>query len=210
MKGILFFIVSCWIAGGVSGQSWNKLEAVRVFNHRLAETALQTQSIECDFIQEKYLDVFAEKVISKGKFYFRKENKISLSYTQPLDYLITINGRQLKLVADGKTNIVDLGTNKMMNSMNKLLAACMTGNLGLLEEGYRLEYLEDQSNYLVRITPQDQSVKAYLAEMSVFFDKKDMAVIKLRLAENAADYTEYRFLNREFNTLKDDEKFTIR
>lgn len=207
----LIIVVFILLAGlGISGQSWEKFDPSTEFNRRLSETALQSQSIVCDFVQEKYLDVFAEKVISKGKFYFRKADKICLSYTEPVDYLIVINGQKLKIVSDGKTNIVDLGTNKMMHGMNNLLAACMTGDLGLLKEGYQMEYLQDKESYLVKIKPLSQGMKAYMVEMAIWFDKKDMAVKQLRLSENANDYTEYRFLNRKFNTLTDDEKFIIR
>lgn len=207
----LFIVVFISLTGLMSrAQSWEKFDPSGEFNLRLSETALESLSIECDFLQEKYLDVFAEKVISKGKFYFRKADKICLSYTEPVDYLIVINGQKLKIVADGKTSVVDLGTNKMMHGMNNLLAACMTGELSLLKEGYQMEYLQDKESYLVKIKPLNPGMKAYLVEMALWFDKKDMAVKQLRLSENASDYTEYRFLNRKFNTLTDDEKFIIR
>lgn len=210
MKGIIVAVFIFFMGLNTKAQAWERLDSSQEFNRRLSEAASQTQSIVSDFVQEKYLDVFAEKVISRGKFYFRKSGKICLSYTQPLDYLIVINGQKLKIVSDGKTNIVDLGTNKMMHGMNNLLAACMTGDLNLLKEGYQMEYWQDRESYLVKIKPLSQGVKAYLAEMSIWFDKTDMTVKRLRLAENASDYTEYQFLNRKFNTLTDDEKFTIR
>lgn len=207
--GFILFLM-CLAVICCQAQSWTKVDPSKEFSRRLSETASRTQSIECDFVQTKYLDVFAEKMVSKGKFYFRKENKICLSYSHPLDYLIVINGQKLKIVSDGKTNIVDLGSNKMMNGMNNLLAACMTGNLSLLKEGYEMQYLEDKDTYLVNVKPLNKGVKAYLAEMSIYFDKKDMAVKKLRLAENAVDYTEYEFNGRKFNTLASDEKFIVR
>lgn len=197
------------VCGSLTAQEWQKMDPQQEFNRRLAETAGKTQSIECDFIQGKYLDVFAEKVISKGKFYFRKANKVCLAYTEPLDYLMVIHEDKLKIVSGGKTTVVDLGANKSMNGMNTLLAACMTGDLSLLGQGYRMEYFQCPDTYLVRIVPLNQGVKAYLSEMAVYFDKKDMAVSKLRLSENAGDYTEYEFINRKFNTLTDDSKFTV-
>ncbi len=210
MKTWIILFCSLCMANAALGQSWQKMESQETFNRRLNEVAANTHSIACDFIQEKYLDVFAEKILSKGKFYFRKENKIALCYTQPLDYLIVINGQKLKIVSEGKANVVDVGSNKMMDGMNRLLAACMTGNLNLLQEGYQMDFLEDSVYYLVRIRPQQKDLQFYMREMALWFDKKDMAVVRLRLSENESDYTEYRFLNRQFNTLHDDEKFTIR
>lgn len=45
------------------------------FKNRLAKEAQTVESIESDFTQVKYLDVFDEKVTSKGKFYYQKAIK---------------------------------------------------------------------------------------------------------------------------------------
>lgn len=210
MKVLIILFYSLCMVHAALGQPWQKMESREVFNRRLNEAAANIHSIACDFIQEKYLDVFAEKILSKGKFYFRKESKIALCYTQPLDYLIVINGQKLKIVSEGKVNVVDVSSNKMMDGMSRLLAACMTGNLNLLQEGYQMEFFEDPAYYLVRIRPQQKVLQSYMREMALWFDKKDMAVVRLRLSENESDYTEYQFSNRQFNTLHDDEKFAIR
>lgn len=210
MKTLWLILMGVFAMGGtIAAQEWQKVDPQQEFNRRLTETAGKIQSIECDFIQGKYLDVFAEKVISKGKFYFRKASKVCLAYTEPIDYLMVVNEDKLKIVSGGKTTVADLGANQSMEGMNTLLAACMTGDLSLLGQGYRMEYFQRPDAYLVRIIPLNQGVKAYLSEMAVYFDKKDMAVSKLRLSENAADYTEYEFINRKFNTLTDDSKFMV-
>ena len=65
------------------------------FESRLAKEAQTVESIESDFTQVKYLDVFDEKVTSKGKFYYQKTHKICMEYFRPMDYLIVINGSKL-------------------------------------------------------------------------------------------------------------------
>ncbi len=59
-------------------QDIKKLTQLQEFEKRLAEEAQTVQSIESDFTQVKYLDIFDEKVTSKGKFYYRKSNKICM------------------------------------------------------------------------------------------------------------------------------------
>lgn len=81
------------------------------------------------FTQVKYLDVFDEKVTSKGKFYYQKTHKICMEYFRPMDYLIVINGSKLKIVSDGKKSIMNLSSNKMMAQMQDMLTACMIGDL---------------------------------------------------------------------------------
>lgn len=186
------------------------LASVSAFQERLKKEAAAIQSIESDFTQEKYMDVFEEKVVSGGRFYYRQENKIRMDYTRPLDYRIIINGTKLKMVSEGKSSLVNLGSNPLMNEMKSMLSACMIGDLQSMTASYQLEYFETPAAYIVHIRPLAKSVQAYIRQIIITFDKKDLSVRKLRLAENTNDYTEYRFSGKKYNTLLNDEKFTIR
>lgn len=186
------------------------LASVTAFQERLKKEAALLSSIESDFTQEKFLDVFNEKIVSKGRFYYKQENMIRMDYTSPVDYQIIINGQKLKIVSEGKSNVVNLGSNQMMNEMKGMLAACMIGDLTVMSSAYRLEYYESPSLYVVKIRPVSKSVQAYISEIIISIDKKDMSVQTLRLSENAKDYTEYHFTNRKYNTLVSDEMFVIR
>lgn len=191
-------------------QDIKPLASLAVFQERLKKEAASLSSIESDFTQEKFLDVFNEKIISKGRFYYKQENMIRMDYTSPVDYQIVINGRKLKIVSEGKTNVVDLGSNQMMNEMKGMLSACMIGDLSSMTSAYKLDYYESPTLYVVKIRPVSKSVQAYISEIVISIDKKDMSVQTLRLSENAKDYTEYHFTNRKYNTLTSDEKFIIR
>ena len=186
------------------------LASVTAFQERLKKEAASLSSIESDLTQEKFLDVFNEKIVSKGRFYYKQENMIRMDYTSPVDYQIIINGQKLKIVSEGKSNVVNLGSNQMMNEMKGMLAACMIGDLTVMSSAYQLEYYESPSLYVVKIRPVSKSVQAYISEIIISIDKKDMSVQTLRLSENAKDYTEYHFTNRKYNTLTSDEKFVIR
>lgn len=191
-------------------QGMKKLTQLQDFEKRLAEEAQTVQSIESDFTQVKYLDIFDEKVTSKGKFYYQKSNKICMEYFRPMNYLIVINGSKLKIVSDGKKNIMNLSANKMMGQMQDMLTACMIGDLSKMSSNYQLAYFEDAQFYLVKIKPVNKAVQAYITGIEIYLDKKDMSVHKLRLSETATNYTEYEFYNKKFNSLKNETKFAIR
>lgn len=205
---LLIFFIS--VTALQAQEEWTPLASVSTFQERLKKEAASIQSIESDFTQEKYMDVFEEKVVSEGRFYYKQENKIRMDYTRPLEYRIVINGTKLKMVSEGKNSVVNLGSNPMMNEMKGMLSACMIGDLQSMSSSYRLEYFETPDTYIVRIRPVSESVRAYIDRILITFDKKDLSVLKLRLAENAKDYTEYRFTGKKYNTLTSDEKFTIR
>jgi outer membrane lipoprotein-sorting protein len=174
----------------------------------LAKASNEVEALESDFVQAKYMEMLSENIISGGKFYYKKTGKMVLDYTSPVHYLIALNGQRIKIVSDGKKNIYELRTNKMMSQTSTLLSACMAGNLSLLSADYRLEYMENDRQYRIRILPLDR-MKSYLKEIDIFLNKQDFSVDRLRMTEPTMDYTEYVFTNKKKNTLLPDEIFRI-
>ena len=125
MRTLLIYLSLFFLSiASIHAQSMKKMAQKTEFESRLAKEAQTVESIESDFTQVKYLDVFDEKVTSKGKFYYQKSNKICMEYFRPMDYLIVINGSKLKIVSDGKKSIMNLSSNKMMAQMQDMLTAC--------------------------------------------------------------------------------------
>lgn len=116
----------------VHAQSMKKMVQKTEFENRLAKEAQTVKSIESDFTQVKYLDVFDEKVTSKGKFYYQKSNKICMEYFRPMNYLIVINGSKLKIVSDGKNILVlrnALEKTRKQMKVNALSINALSNNL---------------------------------------------------------------------------------
>lgn len=174
-------------------------------NDRLARFANDLQSIESDFIQTKHIDIFDEDVISNGTFLYHGGTKICLDYTHPTPYRMVINGNKLMTVSNGRKSVVTLKSNAMMNEMQTMISACMTGNLTAISADFDLTYSQDDSNYAITVVPRKQTVRQYITRIDIRFDKKDMAVTELIFHENGTDYTRYTFKNRKFNTLKSDD-----
>ena len=205
----LLTIIAAALMGQMTLAQTRDVADMQKFEEQLKATADRLTSIESNFTQVKHLDMFDEDVISKGKFYYLKDNKISLDYSQPLSYLIVINGSRLKIVADGKKSVMQLNSNKMMNEMQDMITACMVGDLKRMNSGYELKYQEDEQQYIVSIVPRSKVVKEYVSAIEIRLSKADMSVDQLRMYENEADYTDYRFTNKRFNQLKDESRFAI-
>lgn len=179
-------------------------------NRRLRETAGKITSIESEFIQTKHIDIFNEDIESRGTFLYCNGKQICLDYRQPIAYRIVINGNRLMTVANGQKNIVNLGSNAMMNEMQKLIGACMAGNLQVLQSDFDLTYESDAQYYYITAQPHDKGIADYIAKIGLTIYKKDMSVTELVFHENENDYTRYRFTNKRFNQLDaHDSRFSI-
>jgi outer membrane lipoprotein-sorting protein len=182
---------------------------MQAFEQRLEQSTKAVKSIESSFTQVKHLDVFDNDITLKGKFYYKHNNKICLDYAGSLDYAIIINGDKLKIIDNGKKNIVNLTSNKTMKEMQGMLTACMSGDISLLSSEYEMDYFEDSKYFLVIVKPKSKVVQEYIKDFHIYFNKKDMSVDKLRISESATDYTDYTFSNKKINSLQNDEKFSV-
>ena len=84
MRTLLIYLSLFFLSiASIHAQSMKKMAQKTEFESRLAKEAQTVESIESDFTQVKYLDVFDEKVTSKGKFYYQKTHKICMEYFRP-------------------------------------------------------------------------------------------------------------------------------
>ncbi len=180
---------------------------VEAFKKKMASETQKVNTIESDFTQLKHIAAMAGDITSTGKFYYQKDDKVSLDYITPMKYQIVINGSKIKMVSNGKTNVFDVASNGLMKEMKEVISACMTGNLQAMNSHYKLEYYQDAKEHLVKIFPLNDAAKAIIDEVNIYLDKGDLSVTRLQMVEASKDkkakdkdYTEYRFSSKKLNT----------
>lgn len=187
----------------------SKIDPSNGFSQKLKEASSKTNTIVCNFDQTKNMAVLAKPNISKGMFFYQKEQNICLEYTSPEGNLIVMSGGKFKIITDGKKSVVDMKANPMMPQMGSMLSGCMTGNLELFGNESNTEYFETSSCYTVLITPTNKRVKKYLQNIVLVFDKNDMTLNSMLMQENTTDYTKYDFHKKKLNSEIETDKFKI-
>jgi outer membrane lipoprotein-sorting protein len=175
----------------------------------LAATAKKTQTIASDFTQVKHMKMMNDKVNSKGKFYFKKEDKIRIEYTSPFQYLLVMNGGQIMVRDENKTNKINTRNSKTMQSVNKVMMDCMRGTV-FGNKDFSVKAFETKSQYLLQLTPANSNMKGLFARIDVYVEKSDNSVSKLVMNENGGDYTDMNFTNKKINTNLADALFSTR
>ena len=208
----LFFTLSVltfYCLSSFSQSSFKAIKDISLFKSNLAEMTEKTNTIKSDFIQEKNLSFLSEKIISKGLFYFKKENKIRWQYTEPFDYLIIINENKIYIKDEDRESKYDMASNKIFKEINKIITGCVQGDILNNDKEYKIEYYENDNFYYVKLTPYSEKMKEFLSNINIYFDKKDFSVSKLEMIELSGDYTKIEFLNKKLNEEIPDEKFTL-
>ena len=211
MHKYFLFIVSCFLSFAVSAQyaGYKSVTDVASFKQQFAATAQKTQSIKSDFVQEKNLSMLSEKITSKGKFYFKKENLVRMEYTSPFQYLMIMNGSTVYIKDGQKENKISTKSNKLFQQINKITVDCIQGT-ALDNKDFTMKVFENGQNYLVELTPTSKNLKDFFKTINMTIAKKDFSVSKIDMLEPSGDNTAISFVNKEMNTNLPDALFTIK
>ncbi|MEZ4981906.1 MAG: hypothetical protein R2769_10030 [Saprospiraceae bacterium] len=72
----------------------------------------------------------------------------------------------------------------------------MQGDIFQKDDRFSKEVFENNAFVMVKLQPLTEAFKAYITEIKVFFDKKDMMVAKVEMVEGE-DLTKIMFENRK-------------
>jgi outer membrane lipoprotein-sorting protein len=206
---ICFILINCCIPS-TAQEAFEPVKDVESFKSKLAKMAGSTSTISCDFIQEKYLVVLSQRIISKGRFWFKKENNIRWEYITPYKYLIIISNNQL-YTGDAKSqNTYDLKSNKMLQEMNGFISGCIQGDILKNDKDYSIGYFENSKIYYVKLIPHAEKMRQMLSEVQIWFDRNDLTVSGLKMVESGEDYTKIDFVNKKLNIDIPLEKFSFK
>ncbi|MDP4282086.1 MAG: outer membrane lipoprotein carrier protein LolA [Bacteroidota bacterium] len=170
------------------------------FRQKVASASRTTQTIESSFVQEKIMDVLSEKITSRGKFYFRKENDLRWEYTSPVKYLIIIHNGNILIRDESKESHFDARSNKLFSEINAIIVGSVKGTLFEDKTRFSSAFFENVSRYLVKMKPISSNLKATLCEIRLYIDKKDMTVSEIEMQEISGDMTRIVFQSKKINT----------
>ncbi len=180
------------------------------FAARLRTTSASTRSIECDFTLTRTMSIMAGDVVSEGRFHYLRDAGISLDFTRPEGDRITMGRERFQIVASGRTTVVKVESNPMLRQLQRMLTACMTGDVEMLRQGATLAFADEGATFVVTITPTDRRTRGMVRLITLTFEKQNMSLTTLRMEEASGDVSQYRFFNKRFNGDIDPSRFDIR
>ena len=208
-KAILFIsLFTACISLKAQYPGYTQLADLIKFREQFSAASQKTSSLKSDFVQEKNLSMLSEKIISKGKFWFKKDNLVRMEYNHPFQYLVVINKNNV-LIKDGqKENKISTSSNKLFQQVNKIIVDCVQGT-ALNNTDFKVKVFENNLSYLVELSPTAKGLTNYFKNINILVDKKDYSVIKIEMHELSGDYTNINFINKELNVNIPDALFAI-
>lgn len=213
MNKILSTIISVFIFATIikgQGNGFEKVQDIDQVILELSKLTENTSTIQSQFIQEKQLSFLTENIISTGEFFFKSPDKLRWEYSEPFEYIIVFNDKNIFIKDDAKISTFDTESNKMFSEINNMMIGTIQGNLFTDNERFNVSYFENSTQYLLNLEPKLPEMKSMLKSIKIYIDKSDISVAKIKMIESSDDYTSIDFQNRKLNQTIDDHKFIVK
>jgi len=203
---MMFFLLLNPLLGYAQHGIITDIEQVRL-RKKITEKSKNINTIVSDFEQTKHLDFLTNDIKSSGNLVFKSPNFIRWEYKNPFRYRVIFKNDKLLINDDGDKSKIDLGSNKTFKSLNGLIIKSVKGDM-FDDDQFKIQYYQNSNNYIVKFTPKDDTMQSFIHDFILFFDKKTLEVVEIKMMENEEDYTNIRFIEQKINTKVDNEVFS--
>jgi outer membrane lipoprotein-sorting protein len=204
LAGLFFYCLNS--QGQYTG--YNEIKNSEAFKKTLADSTSAIESLQADFVQEKTLTMLSEKIISSGKFSFRKKDRLRMEYTKPFLYLLILNSGKIYVKDGQKENKISAGSNPVFRQVNRILIDCVSGNM-LDNPDFQNRIFENTSSWLIEFKPLAKNLKELYKNINIVLDKKNFTASSIGMYDASGDITIIRFQNKELNVRIPDSQFNI-
>lgn len=199
----------CFSSARSQAPGFKAIRDAETFRKNFAEASQKILSIQSDFVQVKHLAMLKDKVTSKGKFYYKKANKVRIEYASPFKYLMVLNNNQMMVKDEEKTSNYNTRSNKMMQSINTIMLDCMRGTVYNNKE-FQVQVFENGKEFLLQLLPTTSVMKKMFSRIEVYLDKSDYNVVRLNMVEQGGDNSLMTFTQRVMNPSLNETLFSTR
>jgi len=189
--------------------SYKPMEQAEEFKVNLREYNRETRTVKSDFKQYKHLDILSRDIISTGKFYFEKKNRLRWEYTEPFEYLIIFNENDILIRDESRESRYDTNSNTLFKQISQLMTSVIQGEVLEDAGNFSAEYLQNELEYLIVLNPRSKQYGDFFQRIEIYFDRNELSVKKVIFFEQSEDKTIIEFTNSQRNEAIPDSVFDI-
>ena len=166
---------------------------------KINQAASQLQTLQCDFVQTKHLKMLNDKLVSHGKMYYKKSDKLRWEYTTPYHYIFILNGSRVLLKNEKRNDIIDVNQNKVFKEIARLMMNSVVGKSLSDSRDFSSKISISNSELIATLTPMRKDLKQMFKQISLYFSQSTSLVYKVILVEKNGDKTVIELKNAKKN-----------
>jgi len=209
LSKILSLCIFLYAQQSLISQAFTPVQDEAAARKKVIAVSQNSNTIKSDFVQEKNLSMLSEKIISKGIFYFKKENKVRLEYREPFNYLLVINNGKILIKDDAKSTQMDMHKSKIFQQVNNIIINCVNGS-ALSNPDFEVKMFENNAQLKLEMKPISKGLKEFFNSIIIFMDKNDYSVSRIEMNELSGDNTIINFHNKVLNGQIADDLFAVK
>jgi outer membrane lipoprotein-sorting protein len=194
------FIFFAWI-GTVQLYAEVNLKEIDSILTALQDKMSKVTTIQTDFVQEKNLSLFKQKLILKGKIFIQKPGMLSWRVFTPLRYSLVISGSNISQWDQDSNQVqsVSLGKNPSFQVAIEQMQNWFSGTYKSMQGDYQISLIT-KNPLKLEFIPKEKSVAAnFIQRVSVLFQDDQQYIKEIDILEKSGDSTLLEFINARLN-----------
>ncbi len=205
MKRLVIIVFLCTILLPVCGQGLNEAQIKQKIN----QTASTLKSMQCDFVQTKHMKLLNDKLVSKGKMYYQKSDKLRWEHLSPYTYTFILNADKVLLKNQKRNDVIDVNQNKMFKEIARIMMNSVVGNCLTDDKNFKTSLTATSTEWIATLLPLRKDMKQMFQKIILHFNKQKSVVTLVELIEKNGDKTVIELKNTVLNETIDAKMFAV-
>lgn len=202
----LIIIFLSLLSTTVFAQNYLPVKDAFEVQNKIIKSNQAATTLQADFTQEKHMSILNKPFISTGIFYLKQPEKVRWEYKTPFKYVVVLVNEQVTIKDGDDLQNYDMSKNAVFKEVNKVMSGMVNGKM-LEDKSFENSFFENEKDYKVVLKPKLESVKSFISEINVFFDKQNFQTLQVIMFENDGDKTVIKFNNTKINAPINDAVF---
>ena len=179
----------------------NSSRDIKTVLEDLEKIMSKTKTISTDFIQEKNLALFNQKIILKGKVFIQKPGQLSWRVISPMRYSMVMRGSTISQWDEDTNQVqqVSLAKNPSFQVAIEQMQHWFYGTFKSMLDDYKITLITEHPITLEFIPLENSVTRNFIKRVVVIFQNDERYIKEVHIDEKTGDSTSLVFVNAQLN-----------
>lgn len=185
---------------------------LQAFMTSLGHTASDFKTLKTDFVQEKRMKMFREKMVMKGRIYLQKPNRIAWHVDSPLRYSVLITDKLIRQWDEdtNKVQEISLAKNPIFQNVLNQMNVWFSGSYGSMLDSNTITVIKREP-LVIEFVPKEHNIaRKVIKSITVTFRSDLKYLQQIRILEVSGDVTTISFTKTLLNPPLDNSNFEVK